>query len=140
MTPLSDRTVCFRCGEPLPAPNAACPACAQHDQGRPVGDVLTTQAKYVTLPINFNVAQAIVAATTGAQCLLGWALVSSAQAAGHFRLRDGTAPNSPIVAVGSFAANGESSRWFGDQGINLLNNGIWLDPQGGSIEGAVYYV
>ncbi len=136
---MSDRTHCFRCGEQLPQPGGPCPACARQDAGR-VGDVLTTQAKYVTLPAGFNVAQAIVASTTGAQCLLGWAFVSTLGAASHFRLRDGSAANSPIVAVGSFAANGESSRWFGDQGINLVNNALWLDPMGGSIEGAVYYV
>lgn len=140
---MSERTNCWKCGNPIPDTgqcDCPLPGAPENPLGVRVGDVLTAQAKYVALPINFNVASVVVPASVGAQCLFGWTITSSVQAAGRIRVRDGSSPNSPIIGVGSWAANGESSRWFGDQGINLLNNAIWLDPLGGSLEGAVYYV
>lgn len=143
---MSQRTNCWKCGEPLPKGAASCD-CPLPSAGSPehvaaheiFGDVLTTQAKYAPIPINFNIA-GVIPGTAGAQCLFGWVLTSSASVSGHIRLRDGSTPGSPIVGVGQWGANGESSKWFGDQGINLANGALWLDPLGGSLEGVVYYV
>lgn len=103
------------------------------------GAVLGVQGKSSPLPLNANVAGVI---QTGARELLGWCIAqSSAATAGHFRIRDGSTANAPIIAVGRFVAGADSHVWLADQAIALQGNGsLWIEfPDAGSYEGCVYY-
>jgi len=75
------------------------------------------------------------AGSTGVGTLLGWSL--RAAAACSVNVRSGIDATGPIVAVIELGAAGESTRWFGPQGIQC-RGGIFFDVLAGTPVGAAY--
>lgn len=79
-----------------------------------------------------------VAATPGV--LLGFAVAERAGATASFRLRDGKLVTSPVLyPLVTLTANQSLREWFGDVGIDILSDAIFLQVVSGSIEGNIYW-
>lgn len=76
--------------------------------------------------------------STKPKILYGWSVGESdaAPAVASFLIRNGTV-SGDIVAVVELAANGESTEWFGDEGIRVPD-GIFIDRVAGTIQGSIF--
>lgn len=77
----------------------------------------------------------------GDACVMfGWAIRETTAAAGaSFRLWDGNAAGTELLANCNLASNESDRDWFGPQGIVVQTGRIFIEVVSGSLEGVVYW-
>lgn len=94
----------------------------------------------MSLPAQYRELAASTTVIGGRGRLLGWSITETAGAAASVLLYDGIAGPAagPVIARIALAAAGESTKWFGGQGIRF-ERGLATGAITGTLAGVIYF-